>query len=382
MRAMKTSSDLKMKTVILTKRPRHAGQTLIVGCILLVITLMMACLPLLIMLFMPVPFNEAAIGEAYREYGSRIASDPRFYLVIVAVPLAHWFEWRMRHRESLRIDDHGIHYQAAMPFGDKSFSLRWSDLLRIELGAVNSIPGFMPPPSPLRLIGNKGVVHTLQPQVWFPLQITFKEFLKRSRRIERGIEQTDLLHALKARGWQLESCPQTARACFDLNQNKAARIAMGLMAILFAYTIIEFVTCKYIYVVFSPYAMMLGAGFFASVAASVVLRKCDLPWAESIGVGGLLGIMLGLALFSALLRVNAMTDSDGAQLINARKQGMEYFLDDNTDTLIYRHDGGEYWQQFPEHSVYEFELVQGALGFKQINEAPLNNAQREFYHAR
>ncbi len=116
--------------------------------------------------------------------------------------------------------------------------------------------------------------------------------------------------------------------------------------------------------------------------AYAVMQKVGVPFTEGLALAILLGVMLGLAMPPAMLRINQIT-SDGLQSHQYRLNSdlklipVDYTGSDLPE--LYFPGDREYWEHFEEGSRHEFYLRKGELGFYQLDMAPVYKKMRKYY---
>ncbi len=100
---------------------------------------------------------------------------------------------------------------------------------------------------------------------------------------------------------------------------------------------------------------------------SLWMLRGKIPKGHSLVTGFLLGLTVFVALPSTLLTLNYLTDKNGLQTYPYLHQGEGEFkpLAPHLPNIQLRNS--DYWQQFPQETVHEFELRQGGLGFYQVH---------------
>lgn len=132
-----------------------------------------------------------------------------------------------------------------------------------------------------------------------------------------------------------------------------------------------------------PWAAYAGFGVLAAAVAGLALKRAEPGRSDSWGYALLFGVMAGIAAYPGLLRVNAWLSEP--QSVRA----VDYRLDEDhlwqpvslgsapaLDLYIER---SRWWRRFEPGDTYRFRLRDGALGFWQVDLAPVYADQRRFY---
>ena len=122
------------------------------------------------------------------------------------------------------------------------------------------------------------------------------------------------------------------------------------------------------------------AGGVAFLCCALILASAGVPRAETIGVAMLFGAAFGFALYPGALRLNQLTDGEGLRAYPYRMKQLVVWepRDDKLPTLVFT-DFLEYWHEFKPGAQREFLLRRGALGFWQVELAPVREEMKAFY---
>lgn len=167
---------------------------------------------------------------------------------------------------------------------------------------------------------------------------------------------------------------------FDLKSSARTIIAIAVIMVLLAYAFIDFLYIDEIYVDDYPWIIWTGVGLVTIVLAYRIIKDSKIPKAVSTGLAVLIGMAMSVALYPGLLRLNQVTDSQGPKAYEYVLREYIHLVPMNNDlpevTLNRYRD---YWDQFPLGSSHQLYLRRGALGFYQLNVAPLLDAVRAYH---
>ena len=185
-------------------------------------------------------------------------------------------------------------------------------------------------------------------------------------------QESPLWHALTARGIAI-AVPDRARAIeADLFANRYTLFAVIAILVLGLYGFMDFVLVEEAYVAGYPKVAVFGLGAAAALLATLVLWWRKVKPSQAMGVGAMLGLAVGFAAVPGLLRVNALTDTNGprphAYILQAHTRLVSH--EPNLPTVIFKHDR-DYWSLFAVGSEHRLYLRRGGLGFEQVHLTPL-----------
>lgn len=176
--------------------------------------------------------------------------------------------------------------------------------------------------------------------------------------------------------------PKNAASGFALEKNPFSFGAMILIAVLGLYAFIDYMLNLEVFVIKPEVADIVIISLLSVPIAYAVMQKAGVPFTEGMGLAILLGVMLGLAIPPAMLRINQIT-SDGLQSYQYRlNPDLKLIPVDYTGSdLPELHFPGdrEYWEHFEEGSRHEFYLRKGEPGFYQLDMAPVYKKMRKYY---
>lgn len=175
----------------------------------------------------------------------------------------------------------------------------------------------------------------------------------------------------------------TARLGFALEKNLYSRIGLAILTVLAAYAFVDgIVAVDEAYAGDAPLPAFLVAGALVAIAAIVLLARAGVPSAESVGLGALIGVAFGLALYPATLRVNALSDAAGlGQYEYVLKSGAMLHPKVEGPPVLQAPLSLEFWAAQRIGSIWSIELRHGGLGLWQYRRDPLLEHIRD-YHER
>ena len=312
----------------------------------------------------------------------KLQRDPRLYVLPLVMLGVFYWQWRLRHHEQLRVDAQGIQYTPPFHWWRRpAFRLKWSELDQLEL--LPPARGYPVIATTLRLHAN-GRQHDVKPMAWFPPAISWRQ--QRARQKLQTLRRSDIATAFAAsalgqfvlaQGLPVMQPPVKA-AAFDLFSNGTCRAVLAVMGSLLLYALIDGATLQQRALDHALWPLMLGAGVLSFPAILLLLLRSAIPRTEAIGVASLFGLTLAMAAFPGSLRVNQLSDGDGAETVNYVHRGNGHFVAPGYPDI--RHELFDpFWDQLPRETPYTFRLYRGSLGFWQLDEAPINDAMRAFY---
>jgi hypothetical protein len=178
--------------------------------------------------------------------------------------------------------------------------------------------------------------------------------------------------------------PEGAESEFALEKNPRSLTLIVLFFSLLAFALLDGLIFNKNVLLAGKQVTMLAAPFSALALLSYpALTRGGVPSRESLALAMLLMLGMGLAFVPLIKRVDQLFAPGGPQAIQYRLEarGRLVATSANAPVLDYsRYD--DYWAQFDEGSLHEFELTQGAFGLWQLNEAEFRTKLRRFYEGR
>jgi len=302
--------------------------------------------------------------------------------------------WRIVRTERLVLSPEGIEYRSPLPGWLAWLRPSWQmDWYQLQSATLRQHPFVQGPQGLLLELDDGRQKRRLAPSLWVDPR-TYKPGMQwfmqmrslkaRQEWLRREAEQSELLRYLQqvARHVTVSGLDQKADWMFALEKNRHSRGVLIGMAALLVYASVDTVIHHEAYVE-APLRIFVEGGILAALAAALWMRRGQVPRLESIGVGVIFGVMLGIALHPGLLRVNALTDGDGLRSYSYRLESDNTLQPPETRLPVLSFpEAGEYWAQFKPGSLHAIELRHGGLGFYQINLAPLRQQWRDFYRSK
>lgn len=198
-----------------------------------------------------------------------------------------------------------------------------------------------------------------------------------SRALTRDIWQR-LQHALAGPGGAVVTA--TVPEAFALERNPYTVSALLLTGLIGFYAVVDFLLNTETYAEDPWYPLYAGVGGLTALLVAVGLLRVNIPKAESLALGVLLGLVLGLACYPGLLRLNQLTDTVGLL-------SYTYTLNEDLSltppekhlpTLTFPSEQ-DYWAHFTPGTAHQFRLRHGKLGFYQVEMAPIYAQTRAYY---
>jgi len=170
---------------------------------------------------------------------------------------------------------------------------------------------------------------------------------------------------------------------FDLMKSRTTKwLLIGWFASLI-YALTEMTFADYWYVEGAPWSVFWILAAFAFAGLFRLLRRRQVPRAESIGVGLVLAATLPFVIFFPALRINALTDFSSAtpQIYVLQPDGRLTAPTPGFPELGFP-EHGDYWRAQETGSGHEFVVRRGWLGFWQVAREPYISKLRAFNEAK
>jgi len=168
---------------------------------------------------------------------------------------------------------------------------------------------------------------------------------------------------------------------FAIEKNRTALTLTAVFFVLLAYAIVDggFLLHE-TYALEPPFESLIIIGLMAMGIGMLWMLRSRVPFVESLVIALFTGAAAGAAAYPGLLRINALTDTEGLR---------PYDYELRSCTELRPHMAGlpvlafpkycDYWSQFKAGSVQVFELRRGGLNFYQLNMAPIEQRMRIYY---
>lgn len=359
-------------------------------------------LPFLLVLI--IAWGEPDFWESVRE---KIVSDPRFWIILVGVPLVAGFFWFTIRHERLILTSSGIEYRSPFrgPLGflralKPDWRLGWGEIDSAELRKGARLPRKNVHNRKLYLHVRHGETRTLQPYAWYALpdeaglgipglsRLDDERFMAAVRAsplyrvmAERGLLEEAREMQKDARGAKPDlPLARYPGGGFDLGSHPGTIALLAGLTLLGGYAVADtFFVSPWRYAEWPPAGPFLAAAIGAAVVAYLVTGAA--PTLERWALTALFAAAAAGAVYPALLRVNAATDADGASAYRYRQVAAGHFQPvdiQHMPDLHFSH-GWEFWQSLPDGGEREFRLARGALEFWQLDHSEVIEAQQVFY---
>jgi hypothetical protein len=302
----------------------------------------------------------------------------------LGVIAAAWYMVRVVRHERLTLDRGGIRYQSPLagPFAglQPSWSHSWAQIRSAEI----TLP-WMANPNLLSIVLDVVTAKRRIVGQWVPLDGPPQDLIPLSLRrpgadeVLRRVHQSPLVEYMQRMGVKVEVNAK-ARGGFVLESNRAALSVTVAVVALLLYAVADFAFNTESYAEKPQLQVFILGGIAVFVASAALLRLARVPGAESVGLGFLLGVAVGVASYPGALRLNQLTDRHGLQAHEYRMKEVAVWepRDAALPTLRFS-DFLEYWDQFKPGAQREFLLRRGALGFFQVEMAPVREEMKAYY---
>lgn len=311
-----------------------------------------------------------------------------FTAVLILLPLAIFVPWltsRISENEKLRLDRAGLTY--CPPF--TGLLKRWVPGWHIDWAEVKTISlGHLLTRGQLVISPENGKVRRLVSHLWeqeYKLKSGPKSFFMRIARQQQlqndsiAMLELPLLKYIREKAGLKIDTKAHGDAGFDLAKNSRTRAAMVVLFGLLIYTIMDIPVITEMYVLEPPLWWFVTGGLFTLFIAGIWLSEKDIPVSHSWALGVLLGIVMAVALYPGLLRLNQLTDTRGLQVFEYQHTAPNRFEPVDYGLPILAMPSDDYWRSLPYDKLTSFSLRRGALGFYQVDMEPVYKKMRQFY---
>jgi hypothetical protein len=292
---------------------------------------------------------------------------------------------RAQKLERLTLSRDGISYTSPLPHMLKRFkpdwSLAWHEIQKAELGTFHARqrnPEF----ALLTLVSATGK-RQLFPAHWVDAKnysrpsfnFAFKLAAPTREEVFSSVMQSEVMRYIAANAPHIAIAPELGKAevFTSLEKNPHGRIALGIVALLILYAIIDFIAVPDSYVD-QPSALLpifIVAGVIGAILSWLWLYQSALPMHERSGLAILIGMLVAAAMIPGALRINALTDTKDATTYSYYvTQGKDSVLlkpiADGMPAIDYFSKNG-FWGKFGPYDTYPVQIRKDVLGFYQFN---------------
>lgn len=195
---------------------------------------------------------------------------------------------------------------------------------------------------------------------------------------------TDIYNQIKLVFPELEvKGNMSAEAGFALEKNRFSLVTMVLIGLLGLYALIDYMLNQEAFVVEPDLIEIVLLSLLVIVFSYLVLKKGRIPVTESLGLAVILGVVSGLAIPPALLRLNQLSDDEGLityqYLLNNELKLVPVENLEGDLPVLYFPGNKAYWKHFDDNSQHDISLRKGGLGFYQVNMSPIYRDMRAYY---
>lgn len=321
-------------------------------------------------------------------FSTQTAFETKLYFgVLVALLLYILFSYKVMNGTKLVFDEFGISYSNGLPLfmkrNDNDWHISWAEIQKVShADSFHSARQIM---LPLQIKLLNGIIEVI-PIHWInPKEkgntlmfsgFTFEQY--KNNALIKIFSEKELIKVrepiqLKIDGFDVTSSPITVF------------LTVVLGCSLF-YIIFEFLAKPEFYIDSPPYKLIAILMSIAAVISFILMLLTDASALEKVSFALMITVAFGLVSHPLLLRINSFTDDKGLQTIDFVKSSIISWEPKEENSLIPRvrfsYKSSEYWRQFEQDDVKQFQIRKGGLGFYQINMKPIYEEQRIFYHSR
>lgn len=264
-----------------------------------------------------------------------------------------------------------------IPYVTRKWFIPWGGLKHIELNTTHAVVT-------LHDGNHRRVLRILE---WVaavadgavPAQGLFGAKLPLTLKARRAlIDEAPLMRALRERGINPAGAAGDTVSNYDLFSSPAVRYVLIAMAVLGVYVLADGFLLEETWPNDPPYTALGMIGAVSAMFVILVLFLKKVPSSVATGVGLLAGAVLMVAGHSGLLRINLLTDTAGLKSYEyeMRRPARFYPVPDTDGLPQIELKPHALWNSQRNGSRHRFELRRGALGFYQLNTAPIHQAQR------
>ncbi|KHD04925.1 hypothetical protein PN36_05315 [Candidatus Thiomargarita nelsonii] len=316
------------------------------------------------------------------------------YILYILLLLPTLYTILAHHRERLFLTSSGLRYQSPLPrflhWLKPNWSIKISEIKQVYFKPETFLFRRSGPLSMVLIIETSSLTKKIVPCIW----IDPNESKERP-----SIMQWITLNPLQTKH-VLPHCPvikyfssmdidfkikelefKGAAQNFALETNKHSLAAVILFFTLVAYILLDAFLNQETYVALPFYKVYFWGGVNMAVLIVAWLVAAKVPIRKSFAVALLVGGVFGAALYPGLLRINQLTDIEGLQTyqyVLQKDYSLKALNNPSLPPLSFEQDL-DYWSHFDWNSIHKIELRKGALGFYQINMAPIYADMRQYF---
>ena len=264
-----------------------------------------------------------------------------------------------------------------------SWSIRWSDVKTVYQGKLKA-------KNEIVIETKEGESHTLQLNAWKELgkdnDHAINSLIGRFKYQNKLIKDADFAfkenvlsrYIINVVGLDIEKTPDT-NLNFDLTSNKHSLATLVVIFAFILYALISFMVTREVYISEVPYVWFAVIGLVIAIGCGVALAKTDVPLTNAWGMALLLGIVVSVAMYPAMININQLTDSKG--LIEYEYQRVDKTVFESVDLSLPRVvvNEDEYWESIPLNKTVVFMIRKGGLDLYQVDMEPEYKKMRLWY---
>jgi hypothetical protein len=390
----KTTQDTKVEndqsTLVLSdKRWLHIWKATLIPLLLFLVVMTVAAVLALTAIFPDAPWDKLPTLLVARlstvDWAHALLGHLDQLIIFMVVLGQFLYLGRVQKLERLTLSPEGIGYTSPLPRMLKRFkpdwSLAWDQIQKAEVGSFSTRmrnPEF----ALLTLISGTNK-RQIFPVHWVDannysrpaFNFTFKLAAPTCEEIFSLVMKSEVMRYISVNAPHISINPKLGQAevFTSLEKNPHGRKALGIVALLILYAIIDFIAGPDSYV--DEPAVLLPVFVSAGVAAAILiwfwLYRSTLPMNEKTGLAMLIGMLFAVAMVPGALRINALTDTQGASTY-------DYYVTQSANGVVLQPvvDGmpvieyfakKQFWAGFGKYDTYPVQIRKGALDFYQFN---------------
>ena len=252
---------------------------------------------------------------------------------------------RVQRLERLTLSADGIHYVSPLPPMLKrlkpDWSLPWTQVRKVELGTLNARPRnaefalltFVSATDKRRIFPLHWVDANNYSPAAFRFTFSFTLSPPTNDEVIKSAMASEVVRYISRHvpHIAIDTSPGQAEVFTSLEKNPHGRIALGIVALLIAYAVIDMMAGPDAYID-APSTLLhiyIPAGIIGALLSGIWLSGSSLPLGEKTGLALLIGMLVGVALIPGALRINALTDTNAGATYDC-------FVLQNSDGVILR----------------------------------------------